>query len=71
MDAINHVPTIPVQRHCSLPAAHFSQPKALGIEAASFASILRQQTTGFFERDENLASKDIAESPTATAETPI
>ena len=45
MDAINHVHTIPVQRPCSLPAVHFSQPKALGIEAASFASILRQQTT--------------------------
>ncbi len=45
MDAINHVPTITVQRHCSLLAIHCSSPKALGIEAASFASILRQQTT--------------------------
>ena len=65
-------------RPCSLLAIHCSSPKALGIEAASFASGTGfgdgkwdwDLGTDFFERDENLASKDIAESPTATAGTP-
>ena len=51
---------------------------ALGIGAASFASKSGTSFgdgdeifwTGFWERDENLASKDIAESPTAIAGTP-
>ena len=51
---------------------------ALGIGAASFASGNgtevrgrgRELGTGFFERDENEASKDIAESPTALPERP-
>ena len=43
--------------------------KALGIGAASFASILRQQTTVnrqriFLSEEKTKASKDIAESPT-------
>ena len=57
----------------SLPIA-----KALGIGAASFASGTGfgdgkwdwNLGTDFFERDENLASKDIAESPTALPERP-
>ncbi|MBO7288327.1 MAG: hypothetical protein J6U85_08910 [Bacteroidales bacterium] len=57
----------------SLPIA-----KALGIGAASFASGTGfgdgkwdwDLGTDFFERDENLASKDIAESPTALPERP-
>ena len=65
-------------RPCSLLAIHCSSPKALGIEAASFASGTGfgdgkwdwDLGSDFFERDENLASKDIAESPTATAGTP-
>ena len=57
-------------------------PYALGIEAASFASVSGTsfgdgdevtelvEVPKFCVRDENLASKDIAESPTAIAGTP-
>ena len=54
-------------------AMEFVAANALGIGATSFASGTGfgdgkwdwDLGTDFFERDENLASKDIAESPTA------
>ena len=72
------------QAPCSWLAAHCSQPQALGIGAASFASVsgtsfgdgdevtepVEVPRSDFEKRDENMASKDIAESPTAIAGTP-
>ena len=76
MDAINHVPTIQVQRPCSLLAIHCSSPKALGIEAASFASILRQQTTVnrqriFLSEEKTKSEQRYSGKPDGFAGTPI
>ena len=54
------------EHFCPKLAAHCSQPNALGIGAASFASVFG--TMGFGNGNlgagRNVASKDIAESPT-------
>ena len=57
---------------------YYSSCSALGIEAASFASGIRERGAGNGEREQDTgfgdgcggASKDIAESPTALPERP-